>query len=115
MQYSNGAHFCGATLINSTRAITAAHCVIQSRVIKPNEVRNLKILLKKNFVYKHFLSPQIQLMGDDLTIRSPGSPTRQILKVKKIVAHPKYNPNTLQNDIAVLIVSFYYQNMLIFN
>lgn len=43
-------------------------------------------------------------MGDDLTIRPPGSSTRKTYKVKKIATHPNYNPYTLQNDIAVLIV-----------
>lgn len=41
-------------------------------------------------------------MGDDLSIESRASPQRQIRYVTHIFAHPSYNVDTLENDIAVL-------------
>lgn len=44
-------------------------------------------------------------MGDDLSIsKSTSSPHRQVRKVRKIVAHPYYDPKLLSNDIAMIFV-----------
>lgn len=42
LQYRhNGGHFCGATLINKTRAVTAAHCISQIIILKAKQVGNV--------------------------------------------------------------------------
>lgn len=43
-------------------------------------------------------------MGNDLTTISFASPSRQVRKIRKIVAHPYYNPTNFINDIAIVFV-----------
>lgn len=44
-------------------------------------------------------------MGDDLRIANYDAiPTRQYRRVNKIVMHGRYNPETQQNDIALITV-----------
>ncbi|XP_055299883.1 trypsin eta-like [Sitodiplosis mosellana] len=82
-------HICGGTWFrigNKTQILTAAHCVIDS----------------KGHLFPKLL---LQIMGDDLSIsKSPGL-HRQMRKVRKIVPHPYYNPENLQNDIAMIFLT----------
>jgi secreted trypsin-like serine protease len=71
-----GGHFCGASLIGDRWVVTAAHCVIGE---KPAGMK-------------------VWVGGHDL--RYPGQ--GEAAKVKKIYIHPKYNDNTLRNDIALI-------------
>ncbi|XP_025831756.1 phenoloxidase-activating factor 2-like [Agrilus planipennis] len=61
-------HKCGASLIHSQVAITAAHCT------------------------------------DDVTARYEVKIGKQATVVTKIIRHPKFNINTLQNDVALLVL-----------
>lgn len=47
-------------------------------------------------------------MGDDLSISKHHSgDRRQLRDVKRIFAHPNYEPVRIRNDIAVLVVRIY--------
>jgi trypsin len=78
--YSNlGGHFCGGTVIKSNWILTAAHCV-ENRTL-PSMIQVIQGL-------------------DDLTL---GAGAR--ISVTKIVMHEKYDPETKDNDIALLRLS----------
>lgn len=43
-------------------------------------------------------------MGDDIVVSKVGSDTRQVRIIENFVIHPKYDEETLDNDIAVIRV-----------
>ncbi|XP_068244687.1 serine proteinase stubble-like isoform X2 [Palaemon carinicauda] len=79
----NGKFHCGASLIDDTHVLTAAHCVVS---------------------YQNSPS-QIDLsLGDwDLNTIVDGESIKA--KVSRITVHPRYSRSTLQNDLAVLKLS----------
>ncbi|XP_055299882.1 serine protease 1-like [Sitodiplosis mosellana] len=91
IQTIKGNHCCGGTWIrfgNRSQILTAAHCIFVDDQLIPESFLHL-----------------LQIMGDDLSISksSPG-PRRQIGKVRKIVPHPQYSPDTLHDDIAMIFL-----------
>ena len=73
-------HMCGATLISSQYAVTAAHCVDE-------------------FVdYPSILS----ILADTNSLISPMSSDAQRRTVTNIIIHPDYDKEQLTNDIAIL-------------
>lgn len=44
-------------------------------------------------------------MGDDLFVSKNGSTTRQLRIIQNFVTHPAYDPDTLENDIALIRVN----------
>merc|ERR1712064_149115 len=68
-----GSHFCGGTVISSTRTVTAAHCY-QTRVTAVAGAHNINV----------------------------NESTQQKMSVTSFVNHPSYNDRNMQNDIAVL-------------
>jgi secreted trypsin-like serine protease len=73
-------HICGASLLTSEYAVTAAHCV--DAILRDSS--GLSILAGSNYL-------------DDTT-----SPTVQRQTVTKIIPHPNYDPVSFANDIAIL-------------
>ena len=71
---------CGASLLTSEHAVTAAHCVADLL----NDPSALSIVVGRNYLSNEY------------------GGTVQQRTTTKIIIHPNYDPNTLVNDIAIL-------------
>ncbi|KAI7809418.1 serine protease 56 [Triplophysa rosa] len=77
----DGALMCGGVLVDSSWVVTATHCFAGSR----SE------------------SSWTAVVGEfDLTKTDPDE---QVMKVNRIITHPKFNPKTFNNDIALVELS----------
>jgi len=76
----NGQHICGASVLNTNYAITAAHCAVIGS------------------------ASSFSLVGGDHSI-SGNDGTEQTRQVSQVKVHSGYNDNTLVNDIALMKLS----------
>ncbi|CAG2208652.1 CORIN [Mytilus edulis] len=74
----NEAYYCGASLIGHSWVMTAGHCVGGN---KDASTITLKIGATRRYAYSAY---------------------RQVRKAKNLYPHPKYNPITVDNDIALI-------------
>lgn len=72
-----GAHFCGGSIISSTRILSAAHCTVN---VPPTSI-SIRAGSTNNLVGGQFIS------------------------VDRVHNHPQYNPATINNDICVMVLS----------
>lgn len=77
---NNNRHRCGASLIQTNIAVTAAHCIDDSLT----DFSKLSIIAGVN------------------QLSNSNSPTMQRRQITEIVMHPNFNSQTFENDIALL-------------
>jgi len=77
----DGYWFCGGTILTENYVVTASHCV---EGMKPNEA-----LIR---IGDH----------DNDDSKDTDYHKKQTIKIKKIIMHSKYDPNSVNNDIALL-------------
>lgn len=72
-----GSHFCGGSIISTTRILSAAHCTVNIPV------------------------DSISIRAGSTNSLAGG----QFIGVSQVHNHPQYNPSTIDNDICVMVLS----------
>ncbi|KAM9089993.1 mannan-binding lectin serine protease 1 isoform 5-T7 [Megaptera novaeangliae] len=91
LSHLNGQPFCGGSLLGSKWIVTAAHCLHQLLDSEEATLHGLDLLSPSAFKI---------IMGKHWRYRSDEN--EQSLNVKQIFLHPLYNPNTFENDMALV-------------
>ncbi|XP_022425610.1 mannan-binding lectin serine protease 1 isoform X4 [Delphinapterus leucas] len=94
LSHLNGQPFCGGSLLGSKWIVTAAHCLHQLLDSEDATLHGLDLLSPSAFKI---------IMGKHWRYRSDEN--EQSLSVKQIFLHPLYNPNTFENDVALVELS----------
>lgn len=80
LEDNTGDQFCGGTLISKNKVLTAAHCCFSDSNYIPDPVSTVRVRIGSNQ-------------------RGSGG---QVLRVASQAIHPKFNPITLDYDVAIL-------------
>jgi secreted trypsin-like serine protease len=83
-------YFCGATVIAPTMAITAAHCVVDTGLIKSSDGGG----------YADAFGQRVELVVGTDDLNTAGA--RNIRGIRKITVHPEYTSAERGNDIALI-------------
>ncbi|XP_005201541.1 mannan-binding lectin serine protease 1 isoform X2 [Bos indicus] len=94
LSHLNGQPFCGGSLLGSKWIVTAAHCLHEAPDSEDVTLRDLDLLSPSAFKI---------IMGK--LRRTQSDENEQSLRVKQVFFHPLYNPNTYENDVALLELS----------
>ncbi|XP_010852216.1 PREDICTED: mannan-binding lectin serine protease 1 isoform X2 [Bison bison bison] len=94
LSHLNGQPFCGGSLLGSKWIVTAAHCLHEVPDSEDVTLRDLDLLSPSAFKI---------IMGK--LRRTQSDENEQSLSVKQLFFHPLYNPNTYENDVALLELS----------
>ncbi|XDC70359.1 hypothetical protein R6Z07F_001532 [Ovis aries] len=94
LSHLNGQPFCGGSLLGSKWIVTAAHCLHEVPDSEDVTLHDLDLLSPSAFKI---------IMGK--LRRTQSDENEQSLSVKQVFFHPLYNPNTYENDVALLELS----------
>ena len=94
----------GASLIATNQLLTLATAVHKIRNFTLEEARKAEEDTPDNCEESHDVKREIFVSCGDTKLQSNDNPDKQVRKISKILIHPDYNPGSLINDLAVLIV-----------
>uniref|UniRef100_A0A8C6DCY4 Complement C1s subcomponent n=1 Tax=Moschus moschiferus TaxID=68415 RepID=A0A8C6DCY4_MOSMO len=94
LSHLNGQPFCGGSLLGSKWIVTAAHCLHEVLDSEDITLHHLDLLSPSAFKI---------IMGK--LRRAQSDENEQSLSVKQVFLHPLYNPNTYENDVALVELS----------
>lgn len=92
-------HFCGGSIIATTRIVTSAHCVYNVEIVLLDLLNELLLVgpILGPILAPFLLSPFVAVVGSRL-LSSGGTE----ISINSYKVHPGYDPNTFINDIAVI-------------
>merc|ERR1711970_11053 len=94
----------GASLIATNQLLTLATAVHKIRNFTLEEARKAEEDTPDNCEESHDVKREIFVSCGDTKLQSNDNPDKQVRKISKILIHPDYNPGSLINDLAILIV-----------
>jgi len=94
----------GASLISANQVLTLATAVHQMRNFTLEEAMKAEETNKQECEESHDIQKEIFVSCGDIDLQNNNDPEKQTSRVSKILVHPEYNPRSLTNDLAVLVL-----------